>query len=290
MYDPDQYDHVAEVFDRYSERAVFPITACLLEMTSLSIGQRVLDVACGSGMATRRAAMIVGSFGQAVGIDLSPGQIRVAKLRSREQGYRWNEFSVMDALRLGFVKASFDVVIAQFPHLPDRERCLREMFRVLKPGSRFAICNGGGGAATWPLTHAPVHADIPSGGVIDGLFRTCLAEHFPHVHAQPAGNTPVVQDDPHVALRNELERAGFGEISLWSYAYTAPFSSAEEAFEWESVRTSAYRTAQGELNPASVAVFKRDYLRKAQAQREQHGVLGLTTAALFGVGSKPTRF
>ena len=289
MCDPDQYDDVAEVFARYSERAVFPITACLLEMTQLSIGQRVLDVACGSGIVTRPAAAVVGARGRAVGIDLSPGQIRVATSRSREQGYHWSEFSLMNALRLAFASDSFDVVVAQFPHLPDRERCLREMFRVLKPGGHLAICNGGGGAPTWPLTQAPVQADIAPDGVIDGLFRLCLSEHFPHLIAQPAGNAPVVRDDPQVALRNELEQAGFGEICLWSYAYTAPFESAEEALEWESVRTSAYRMAQSALNPTSVVAFKRDYLRKAQVKRDQYGMLGLTTAALFGVGYKPVR-
>ena len=62
---------------------------------------------------------------------------------------------------------------------------------------------------------------------------------------------------------------GFSEISLWSYADTAAFFSVEEAFEWESVRTSAYRMAQPDLNPASVAAFKRDYLRQAQVKRDQ---------------------
>ena len=286
MRDPDQYDDVAELFDCYSERTVFPITACLLEMTRLSIGQRVLDVACGSGMVTRRAAAVVGETGRAVGVDLSPGQIRVAKARSQEKGYHWSKFSVMDALRLGFVDTSFDAVVAQFPHLPDRTRCMREMFRVLKPGGRFAICNGGSGTTPWPLTEAPVQADIPPDGVVDGLFRSCLSEHFPKVMARPAGNAPPSQDNPYVALRGELEQAGFKEISLWSYAYTAPFATAEEVFAWESVRTSPYRMCKPDLDPDRVMAFKHDYLRKAQVKRDRYGVLGLTTEALFGVGSK----
>ena len=287
MRDPDQYDDVAELFDHYSERAVLPITACLLEMIGLSIGQRVLDVACGSGIVTRRAAAVVGETGRAVGIDLSPGQIRVATYRSEEQGYHWSAFSVMDALRLAFMDNSFDAVVAQFPHLPDRTRCIGEMFRVLKPGGRFAICNGGGGATPWSLIQAPVQADIPPGAVVDGLFRSCLSEHFPHVMARPAGNAPPSQDNPHVALRGELEQAGFKEISLWSYAYTAPFATAEEVFEWESVRTSPYRMCKRDLDPDRVMAFKHDYLAKAQVERDQYGVLGLTTEALFGVGSKP---
>ena len=287
MRDPDQYDDVAELFDRYSERAVLPITACLLEMTQLSIGQRVLDVACGSGIVTRRAAAVVGKTGRAVGIDLSPGQIRVAAYRSEQHGYDWSAFSLMDALQLGFADNSFDVVVAQFPHLPDRTRCIGEMFRVLKPGGRFAICNGGGSLSPWSLTEAPAQADIPPGAVIDGLFRLCLSEYFPHVMAQPAGNAPPKLDNPQVALRGELERAGFKEISLWSYAYTAPFASAEEVFEWESVRDSSYRMRRRDLDPNRVIAFKQDYLGKARVKRDQYGVLGITTEALFGVGSKP---
>jgi len=105
--------------------------------------------------------------------------------------------------------------------------------------------------------------------------------------ARPAGNAPPSQGSPHIALRAELEQAGFKEISLWSYAYTAPFASAEEVFEWESVRDSPYRMCKHDLDPNRVIAFKHDYLGKAQVKRDQYGVLGLTTEALFGVGSKP---
>jgi hypothetical protein len=161
------------------------------------------------------------------------------------------------------------------------------MFRVLKLGGTFAICNGGGGATRWPLKWAPAQADIPPGAVVDGLFHLCLSEHFPHVMARPAGNAPPSQDNPQVALRTELEQAGFTEINLWSYAYTAPFVTAEEVFEWESVRTSPYRMCMRDLDPDRVMAFKHDYLAQARVKRDQCGVLGLTTEALFGVGSKP---
>ena len=41
MRDPDRSDDVAEVFDRYSERTVLPITECLIKMTRMSVGQHV---------------------------------------------------------------------------------------------------------------------------------------------------------------------------------------------------------------------------------------------------------
>jgi SAM-dependent methyltransferase len=293
MLDPDRYDEVAEAFDRYSERTGFPITECLLEMTRVSPGDRLLDVACGSGIVTRRAAASVEEVGTAIGIDLSPNQIRVARQRAQTAGYPWAEFAVMDAMGLAFGAESFDVVVAQFPHLPDRARCIGEMVRVLKPGGRFAICNGGGGAPPWPLTDPPPLANIPGEAVLDGFFRACMAEHFPALPAGAAGNAPVRPPAsdfvgyprPSDALRDELVTAGLDPVSLWSYAYTAPFHTAEEAFEWESIRTSVYRM-QTDLDPARVAAFRQEYLRAAREKLDQHGVLGLTTGALFGVGSK----
>ncbi|MCZ6679201.1 MAG: methyltransferase domain-containing protein [Candidatus Poribacteria bacterium] len=286
-FDPDQYDDVAERFDRYSERTGFPITECLMEMTQVRRGRHLLDVACGSGIVTRRAAEIVGETGKAVGIDLSPGQIRVARRKAKAQGLGWAQFIVMDAMNLTFPDNTFDVVVAQFPHFPDRGRCIGEMVRVLRPGGRFAICNGGGGATIWGLKNAPTPADIPKGGVVDGLFRSCLETHFPQLIAPPAGNAPVQSVDPQTALRNELEQGGLLEIALGSYAHTSPFHTAEEAFEWESVRTSPYRMQQAALEPQSVEAFKGDYLRRVQKKLDRHGVLGLTTGALLGVGVKP---
>ena len=303
--DPDSYDDVAEAFDRYSERTGWPITQCLMEMTGLQPGeQRLLDVACGSGIVTRRGAAIVGPAGKAVGIDLSPGQIAVARRKAQRQGCSsWCEYIVMDAMRLEFADDTFDVTVAQFPHLPDRRQCIAEMVRVLKPGGRFAICNGGGGAGTptWPLKNAPAPVPMPPEARADGLFTSCLKEKLPEltpggsgVNAAAAEScehdrapaTTARQLEPQAALTAELEEAGLSEINLWSYAYTAPFASAEEAFEWESVRGSLYRVRHAKLDPQRVNEFRRYYLSKAQARLDEYGVLGITTGALFGVAKK----
>lgn len=284
--DPDRYDAVAEAFDRCAERTVWPITQCLIEMTRLRGGEHVLDVACGSGIVTRRAAAVVGRAGRAVGIDLSPGHIHVARQRAQAENSAWCEFIVMDALALDFADATFDVVLAQFPHLPDRARCMAEMFRVLKPGGRFAICNGGGGAPAWPLANAPEQTQVPPAAKLDGLFQRCLKAHFPALVGGPAGSAPVLRDDPHAALRDELQGAGFDAVALWSYAYTAPYYSVAEAFECESIRTSPYRMAKDQLDPDRVEAFEAGYGRAAQAMLDQFGVLGLTSGALFGVGRR----
>lgn len=283
MLDPDRYDEVAAAFDRYGERTVFPITECLMEMTGVRDGQTVLDVACGSGIVARRAAAIVGPSGHIIGIDLSPGQIRVAQERSRAMGYHWSEFLVMDALRLELADASFDVVVAQFPHLPDRARCISEMCRVLKPGGAFAIGNGGGDAPVWPLANAPDAGGVPPEARLDSLFPHCFQEHFPELADGAAGSAPGPRD----RLRDELRQAGFEQIGLWSYAYTAPFASVEETFEWQSLRTSRYRMARYRFDRERVKAFEADYRTRAEPTFDRFGCAGLTSGALFGTGIRP---
>lgn len=287
VLDPDQYDEIADTFDRYSELAVWPITECLMEMTGVATGQRVLDVACGSGIVTRRVASLVGESGQAVGIDISPGQINVATQKSQEQQQNWSNFMLMDALLLAFADSTFDVVIAQFPHFPDRDRCISEMFRVLKPGFRFAICNGGSGAPRWALKNAPPIVELHPSSVLNGLFQEQLVAHFPKLSQNWIGNAPEKRIEPQVMLRDELKRVGFVDIELWSYSYTLPFHSAEEVFEWESVRTSVYRMNQAQFDESQQQAFRDGYLQTAQATLDQYGGIGLITGGLFGTGTKP---
>jgi len=231
-------------------------------------------------------AATVGPTGKAVGIDLSPGQIDVAARRAQTQGYSWSEFIVMDALHLEFVDETFDAVVAQYPHLPDRRLCLEQMVRVLKSGGYLAICNGGGGAPAWPLANAPIDDPVAPDALVDGLFTTCLGTHFPDLLKRPAGDAPKEQADPQLALRDELEQAGLNDITLWSYNHVSPFYSAAEAFEWESIRNSLYRMHQAALEPSSVAAFRQDYLQKAQEKLTRWGVLGVSSGALFGAATK----
>jgi hypothetical protein len=88
-------------------------------------------------------------------------------------------------------------------------------------------------------------------------------------------------------LRDELRRAGFDRIGLWSYAYTAPFASAEELCVWEGLRLSGYRMARDRLDPGRVETFEAAYRRRAQATLDRFGIAGLTTGALFGTGIRP---
>ncbi len=99
-------------------------------------GQRVLDVACGTGVLAESAVAFVGSEGSVVGVDPNEGMLAVA--RRKDTPIEWIQ---RQAESLGFEDASFDAVVSQFGLMffQDPATGLREMFRVLKPGGNMAI-------------------------------------------------------------------------------------------------------------------------------------------------------
>ena len=68
----------AESYEAYLAFAFRPWADQLIERAGLSAGERVLDVACGTGIVARRAALRVGASGTVVGLDLNAGMLSVA--------------------------------------------------------------------------------------------------------------------------------------------------------------------------------------------------------------------
>jgi ubiquinone/menaquinone biosynthesis C-methylase UbiE len=113
-----------------------------LGLLEIAVGERVLDVGCGSGAVTRDIARRVGSHGVAVGVDPSPALLAVARELAREAGFDDRvEFREGSALRLPFPDASFDTVVCVtvLSHVPGGETAIPELVRVLRPGGRLGV-------------------------------------------------------------------------------------------------------------------------------------------------------
>jgi SAM-dependent methyltransferase len=123
------------------EMITTPAAARLVRHAGVVAGQRVLDVACGTGVVAITAAR---AGAHVTALDLTPQLLE----RARENGQiasvdvEWHEG---DAEQLPFEDAAFDVVLSQFGHIfaPRPDVVTTEMLRVLKPGGRIAF-------STWP--------------------------------------------------------------------------------------------------------------------------------------------
>jgi len=136
-----QPSSAAETYERYFVPAMFvPWATILLRHASLRPGERVLDVACGTGIVARLAAPLVGSNGHVVALDLNQAMLAVARAQPAPSGatITWQEGN---AMALPAPDRSFDAVLCQhgLQFIPDRARAVSEMRRVLVPGGRALV-------------------------------------------------------------------------------------------------------------------------------------------------------
>jgi ubiquinone/menaquinone biosynthesis C-methylase UbiE len=132
---------VPENYERYLVASIFAAWADdLVEVAALQPSERVLDIACGTGIVARTAARKLGSGGSVVGLDLSAPMLAVARTAATAEGMtvEWREGS---AAKLPLPDGAFDIVFCQqgLQFFPDRPAALREMFRVLSPGGRLVL-------------------------------------------------------------------------------------------------------------------------------------------------------
>lgn len=117
-------------------------------------GDRVLDVACGSGAA---ALVVARRYCEVTGIDYVPALIDRARQRAQAEGFAV-DLRVADAQELPFPDATFDAVLSVYgvQFAPDQEQAARELLRVCRPGGRIGLASPmpQGWSGDWFATHA----------------------------------------------------------------------------------------------------------------------------------------
>jgi ubiquinone/menaquinone biosynthesis C-methylase UbiE len=161
------WDKAAAHYERAWQAQLEPAQSMLLDMAGLAPGESLLDVACGTGLVTFRAARIVGPTGTVQGTDISEEMIATAQEMARAQGISNCTFERMDAEALALKTGSSDVALCGLGlmYAPDPERAVAEMHRVLKPGGRAACAVWGersrcGWAEIFPIVDARVQSEV----------------------------------------------------------------------------------------------------------------------------------
>jgi ubiquinone/menaquinone biosynthesis C-methylase UbiE len=202
----------AELYQRHLVPAVTAGWAAgLLDRAGGRRGERVLDVACGTGVVARVAAERVGQTGRVAGIDINAAMLGVARALPAGAGARigWVRGSV---LSLPFADGSHDMVLCQLglQFFPDRLAALAQMRRVLMPGGRLGLNVYG------PIEHNP--AAFALAQALDrhlgpDASRTKRAEH---ALADAA------------LLRTLTGEAGFKRIKIVTETRTVRFASVSD--------------------------------------------------------------
>jgi len=223
--DPEQWQlggASPELYERFLVPAVtLPWAKDLVQRVGLRRGDRVLDVACGSGAATRVAARRVGERGSVAGLDVNPGMLAVARSLSLRPGSAQIEWYEGSALALPFADGEFDVVLCQLglQFVPDRSAALREMRRVLERGGRA-------GASVY----APIDRNPATHALSDALDRHLGAgASRAKRHEHSLGD----QDE----LRALFADAGFEDVRVETAARTVCFASAAEYVRVQFIAT-----------------------------------------------------
>lgn len=199
--------NAAEIYEEFFVPALFAEWGGrVVDAASVTSGQRVLDVACGTGALARAALERVGADGSVVGLDINDQMLAVAQ--ARMPAVEWRAGS---AEALPFEDDSFDVVLSQFGLMffEDRVAALREMGRVLGPRGRIAV-------AVWGSL-----ADTPGYSAMVDLLQRMFGDD-----AANALRAPYVLGDPStlVALFDE---AGLPGADVSTQMGTARFPSIE---------------------------------------------------------------
>jgi ubiquinone/menaquinone biosynthesis C-methylase UbiE len=200
-----------EAYEHYLVPTLFtPWAEDLVDRMALRPGQRVVDVACGTGIVARLAAHRINPGGAVTGLDLNPGMLSVARSLSppADVTMEWREGS---AMTLPFANATFNVVLCQqgLQFFPDRLAALREMYRVLVPGGRL-------GLSVWrPLRQNPYMAALG-----DALERRVNAE-------VATGMRTVCSMGDAEALRSLILQAGFRDARISIQILVMRFASVE---------------------------------------------------------------
>jgi SAM-dependent methyltransferase len=202
-------------FDWYA-RTFAPMMTWCCDRAALAPGQRVLDVACGTGLPALVASRRVAPGGRVTGVDLAPQMLAAAGRRARAHGIDNVEFLEMDAERLHFPDASFDAVTCAtgLMFFPDAVGALKEMRRVLRQGGRLAV-------AVW---------DDPAKSSFLTLAGLAVGRYFPPTPPDP--KTPgAFRFSKAADLEAVIAEAGFSEVSLESVGMLIEYESV--ATYWE---------------------------------------------------------
>jgi len=235
--------YLAESYQRFMVPSLFePWSFHLIQRANPQPGERVLDIACGTGIVARNVAPRVGSQGIVIGLDVNPDMIIMARAAA-ERDHLAIEWYTSPAEQLPFPDENFDLVLCQFGLMffTNQHAALKEMHRALKTGGRVVL-------SVW-----------------QGLDRHPFYQTLHEVSQQHLGKSSV-QAVFSLGSSDELYKfltdSGFQHVEIEPLSLTAHFPNAEEFLAWEidvdPAETPALRNLDTAAQQVILAAVRQD--------------------------------
>ena len=132
------WDKAAEYYENSWQDQLKPAQEKLLQLAQVKPGEKIIDIACGTGLVSFPLADKTGEDGFVTATDISERMVEMARSAAKEKNYTHIEFERMDAEELKLQDGIYDVAVCALGlmYFPDPIKALKEMWRVLKPGGR----------------------------------------------------------------------------------------------------------------------------------------------------------
>ncbi|MGI8949820.1 MAG: methyltransferase domain-containing protein [Ornithinimicrobium sp.] len=230
----------AENYERYFVPVIGePIARRLVAAARLASGERVIDIACGTGIAARLAASAVGPEGTVAGLDANLGMLEVARTVCPD-GIEWH---AAPAEAMPLPDAAFDLALCSMglQFFTDKDQALRETRRVLAPGGRVVWCTPG---PTPPLFEAIDEALTNHMGPGASMFvHTVFSLH----DADEA--------------RTLMKAAGFDRVNTETTSVPLRVASPADFF-WQYVQSTPLAAAAAELDERARTALEAEVVQR----------------------------
>lgn len=227
-------------------RFYIPIANRLIEFANLQNGQKILDIATGTGIVALKAAEKVGSTGKVIGVDISTGMLANAKQKLAATNLQNVEFIEADAENLDFSDNSFDIVLCSLAlcYLTDIPAALRKWHRLIKTDGFIAF-------NVWAENAFPPSV----------VFREVARRHGIGVP------NPNQQMGTIERINQLLQEIGFQNIHIetqqFGWYFTPDTNTLKDIWRINAQNVFGYQVSQ--LSPEKLEECKAEYIREMQA-------------------------
>lgn len=259
------WDKAVDDYEAGWREQLEPAQTLMLDMAALEPGERVLDVACGTGLVSFRALERVGAEGAVVGTDISAEMVERARFLAEARGLANAAFERAGAESMGLEDESFGAALCGLGlmYVPDPVAALGEMYRLLQPGGRAA-------AAVWGARAACGWAEIFS--IVDARVASDVCPLFYQLGTKDS-------------LARAFTAAGFVDVRHERLGVELRYASPEDALG-AAFKGGPVALAYSRFEDRTRAVVHAEYLQSIETYRDGAGYR-IPGEFVVAVGTKP---